>query len=204
MSAVVIKTHALAKLKEAIEAGCAKLIGKVVAGHAEREVKMIWPVLAIHPRKYRAEWHSRTLVASPSSSSAIWKIGSWDALVKLRLGAATERERETLGEDVLACFFGDGTRPGFLRTVVDTAHNQEIVWELEEDAWVDEFAFDKKWFSELLVTARIPILVRQDGVHDMTDLRLSLTSDLETEYAQLPAAQVEAVRINADGTLTKL
>jgi hypothetical protein len=199
VSVVPVRTHALARLVAALEAACPKLAGRITA-EADRDEKMAWPKCGV--RLVRAPfkaYDSRKVVRI--GGDTVFEVGHFEPLVQLRLGAPTHRQRVDLGEELLGAFLGTGFRPGILVTPLPDCHDTVAAWELDDEGWNDEAAFDKKWWSVMTVQGWIPALVRV-ATFTVEELRLAFTEDMTSTTP--PASQVETVSVNEDGTTSKV
>jgi len=203
MSMVPVRTFALRRLVAALEIACPALQGKIVP-EADRDDKMKWPKCGIHLVRDKFAPHQRRRHARLSAGEVVFDVGHFEALVQLRLGAPTQRQRIDLGEQLLGAFLGDGDTPGILSTAIPEVNDAVCAWEVDDEGWNNEFAFDKEWFQVLTVTGWIPALVRT-AAYQINDLRLNFTNDMtDTPFASLQASAKEVIRVNDDGTITAL
>jgi len=138
-------------------------------------------------------------------------VGRHEATIQLRLAAATLAERYALEEKLVDLFLRSPMRPGVLLTTVTAAAEYGdflAAWEFDEDEWNDEKAFDSQFWAVATLTGVIPALVTRVGTYELKELRLGLTGDFKTAYTaasfDTSPATVEVVRINQDGTLSKV
>lgn len=194
MSAVAVKTEAFRRLVAALEAACPPL-KEQISFEAERDERMAWPKCGIRLAKatFKAE---QRVMHKLLSGEAVYDVGAFECLVQLRLGAPTNRQRIDLGEQLLGAFLGNGSRPGVLVTRIPEVYDAVCAWELDDEGWSDEAAFDNKRWSTLTLTGWIPALVKV-RTYTITDLRLAFAEEL-------PTAAVETVRVNEDGSTTKV
>lgn len=198
----VLRVHALQALADAIALAVPELAGRIGAGPCEAPKQRLWPHLNIDPVRFTYHPDQAEEHRAIGTSRVVMNVGRHEGLVQLRLGATTHIRRLELEEKVLSVFLSTAGRPGVLITEVPDYHDAVIAWELGEDEWENELAFDKKWFSIMTVQVQIPALVTRDGVYTIEDLRLTLTDDLETPIADVPATKIETVSIDDDGTIT--
>lgn len=197
-----IRTHAIRLLRDLIAYYVPELKGKICAGPAESPKMRQWPHLSITPIKFVYYPDQASEHKELGSTRVIMNVGRFEGTVQLRLGAATTDKRADLEEKVLSVFLRTPGHPGILFAEVPAVHDAIVAWELLDDAWQDEMAFEKKWFSILTVTMQLPALVTRDSVYTIDDLRTSLTEDLTTDAADLPASDVETVKIDEAGDLS--
>lgn len=195
MTTVPVRTHAMTRLVAALEDACPALKGRIVV-EADRDDKMAWPKLGLRIVRAPFKAYDRRKVVRVGGDT-VFDVGHFEPLLQLRLGAPTHRQRVDLGEQVLGAFLGTGFRPGVLVTELPDCFGTVAAWEIDDEAWTDEAAFDKKWWSVMTATGWIPALVRTP-TWVINDLRLSFAQDM----THAPA--VETVRVNQDGTLTKV
>lgn len=191
MTAVALKTESFRRLVAALEGACPALKDRITF-EAERDDQMAWPKCGI--RLVRSPFKPyEPRVHQLLTGEAVYDVGHFEALVQLRLGAPTNRQRIDLGEQLLAPFL-EGC--GVLNTPVPDVYGAVCAWELDEEGWSDEAAFDNKRWSTLVLTGFIPALVKR-RTYTINDLRLAFAEEL-------PTIPVETVRINVDGTITKV
>lgn len=195
MSAVPVRTHAMARLVAVLEAACPDLVGRI-AVEADRDEQMKWPKLGLRIVRAPFKAYDRRKVLRVGGDT-VFDVGHFEPLLQLRLGAPTHRQRVDLGEQVLGAFMGTGFRPGILVTELPDCFGTVAAWELDDEAWTDEAAFDKKWWSVMTATGWIPALVRTP-TYVINELRLSFAQDMS------PSPPVETVRVNEDGSTTKV
>jgi hypothetical protein len=192
---VPVRTHAMQQLIAALELACPDLAGRI-AVEADRDEKMAWPKLGLRVVRAPFRPYDRRKVLRVGGDT-VFDVGHFEPLLQLRLGAPTHRQRVDLGEQVLGAFLGTGYRPGVLVTELPGCFNTVAAWELDDESWTDETAFDRKWWSVMTATGWIPALVRTP-TYQITDLRLAFTQDMT------PAPPTETVSIAEDGTITKV
>jgi hypothetical protein len=196
---VAVRTHALARLVAALEAACPEL-AKRITPEADRDEQIKWPKLGIRVVRAPFKAYDRRKVTRVGGDT-VYDVGHFEALVQFRLGAPTHRQRTDLGEKLLGAFLGSGYRPGVLVTALPECHDTVAAWELDDEGWADEMAFEQKWFSTLTVTGFLPALVRTT-TYKIEHLRLVVGADLTS--TDPPPALVETVEVNEDGTLSQV
>jgi len=206
----VLRYEALRLLAACISDAVPALRGKICAGPAESPKKLTFPSLSLLPVSFKfmpdqaAEPYQ---LGDPDTTvhvdgKVLLNVGRHEGLIQLRLGAQTARLRAELEEQILAVFLGRPGSPGVLVTAVPQCHNATVAWELDTDEWVNERAFDKKWYSLMTITAQLPALVTRGSVYTIEELRITLTDDLSLPIAQVPADQQETIDVAQDGTIT--
>lgn len=185
----------MAQLVAALAAACPGLVNRI-AVEADRDEKMAWPKLGLRIVRAPFKPYDRRKVVRVGGDT-VFDVGHFEPLLQLRLGAPTHRQRVDLGEQVLGAFLGTGFRPGILVTPLPSCFDTVAAWELDDEGWSDEAAFDKKFWSVITATGWIPALVRTP-TYQITDLRLAFAQDMAG------APPKGTVRINEDGTLTKI
>jgi hypothetical protein len=196
VTVVAVRTHALARLVAALELACPALKDRITV-EADRDEAMKWPKLGVRMVRAPFKAYDRRKVVQDAGAT-VFDVGHFAPLVQLRLGAPTQRQRVDLGEQLLGAFLGTGYRPGILVTDLPECFGTVAAWELDDEGWNDEMAFDKKFWSVMTLSGWIPALVRVP-TYTLSDLRIAFTEDMTSTT---PA--VETVRVNEDGTLTKV
>jgi hypothetical protein len=187
---VSVRTPAYAALVAEIERQVPELKTRV-AFEADRDEEMAWPKLGIRVIRAPFRRYQRRVVTKLEGGT-VYDVGHFEALVQLKLGAPTSRQRIDLGEKLIGVFLGDGEAAGGLNTTLADVYGATATWDLEDEAWQDEMVFSKKWWQVLTVTGRIPALVK---IH---------TTKLETlrlDFAD-EGAPTETVYVQQDGTLS--
>lgn len=186
-----VKLESMMALAAFIECAVPELRDRVCVGQAEAGHELELPSLAIiAPSRWRYSPEQADDVHSPDSARAVFDTGRHLATIQLRLGAATTGERYELEAKVLALFLGGGAvddvngelHPGVLRTPVTTLPEYGTwmaCWELDDEEWDDEKAFDQEFYSVIVVEGVVPALVIKQGVYPLRELRTSVT-DLDT------------------------
>ncbi len=199
----ILRIRALEVLGAVIERLCPRLEDKVCAGPAEHPKRSKLPSLSIVPVSWNflPDQDGEIFMEDEDSPTAVFRVGRHEALLQLRIGARSARERYTLEHAVSQIFVSQRRRPGILVVNVTACHNATVAYELERTEWNGE-AFSKEWYSVVTVNCIIPALVERGGQYTIQDLRSCLTEDLTTPFDQLPASALECVQINEDGSIT--
>lgn len=198
---VPIHRAALDSLVAALERACPPLKGHISA-EADRDEKMAWPKLGIRLVRAPLVRANRGKLVNVSGG-VVWDVGHFEAIIQLRLGAPTHLQRLELGERLMGAFMQDAAASGVLVTTLSEVHGATCSWVLDEEGWQDEMAVAQKWWSVVAVTGLIPCLVREQTF---------VTNDLRISFSEWPViprhdpqrGPTEVLRINADGTFTKL
>lgn len=198
----VLRTYALSKFAECLGNRIPELKGKISGGPCEAPKARVWPHLNIWPIRFTYYPDQAAEHVELGATRMLMNVGRHEGTVQLRLGAATHLQRMELEQKVLDVFLGQVGRPGIIVIPVPECHDAIVAWELDDDEWVNELAFANKWFSIMTVRVQIPALVVRESVYELSDLRVSLTEDLETDVADIPASEVDTVSIDEDGVLT--
>lgn len=200
----VLRIRALEVLAECIAEEVPELAGHICAGPAEPNHKLEFPSLAIIPVRYFYQPEQAKEWRCPTHSDLVIEVGKHEARVVLRLGAATHRERVIIEQKVLDVFLSQPLRPGVIVNQVADCFDAVVAWELEDEEWEDERAFDQKWYSDINVLGQIPALVCRPGSYTIEQLQLGVTDDFGTVFNQNTfntSADVEVVEINQDGSI---
>lgn len=193
----VVRLEAFRALAKAIEDGVPDLAGKVAPWTPQTAAAR--PILTIIPvsRRYLPDQAEEVHDAGPST--VILDVGNFETLVQMRLEHDTPEERAEVEEKILALFLEREGGPGVLVTPVLSAPQFGTFiasWELEDDEWTDDLAFNNEYESLITLTGHIPALITRRGAYRIRDLQLGL-GGLEAEWAG-----AEVVRVNEDGTIT--
>jgi hypothetical protein len=196
---VAVRLHAMGRFVAALEASCPALVGKI-STEADRDEKMTWPKMGIRVVRAPFKMNDRRRITRAGGMS-VYDVGHFEPLVQLRLGAPTHAQRADLGEQLLGAFLGTGFRPGILITPLPACHDTVAAWELDEEGWTDEAAFDKKWYATMTITGFLPALVKAP-TYTIEQLRLVVAADLREVGA--PPDYVETVSVLEDGTMERV
>lgn len=204
----VVRLEAFNALKAAIVDEVPELDGHVFAAQAPPSQKACYPALVIEPVRFRYEPRQSEEVFESAPDRVVMNVGQHVVTTKLRLAAASLRERADLQEKIVTLFLGQPLRPGILLTTVTAcAELGDILasWSLGDDEWQDEKVFDLQWWSEIVVVGEIPALVTRGQAHRIEDLRVGVTADFATAFNATTfesSLGVDVVRINQDGSVT--
>lgn len=205
----VIRIDALRRLERALVCAAPMLEGKVCVGQQAPGTTLAFPHLVIDPLRWRYVPDQADIVVELPGDRVVVNVGRHEATVQIRVGAATPAERADLEQRLLDAFLSTDLHPGVIITeITDCPALGSYVasWELEDDEWQDEKAFDLQFYSLINATGIIPALATRRGVYTITDLRLGV-ADYGTLTPPTPfqsTAAVEVVRVNEDGTFTKV
>ena len=153
--------------------------------------------------RMRFQPHQSRVVGTRGFSGAIMSHGRHEALVQLRLAAATDSQRYRLEQAVIDVFMQDNDRPGVLLVPVTGCPELGDVrtsWDLDGDEWEDEAAFESHWQSIMTLTGSIPALTVRGGVYTIEQLLLGIHHDMGITPAGDFPAGTEIVQINQDGS----
>lgn len=197
----VIRLEAYRALAKAIEDGVPELAGRISPWAPNDAAAR--PKLSIIPISRRFNPDQAEEVHDAGPTTVILDVGDFEALVQMRLEHDTPELRTELEEKILAVFLEREGSPGILVTPVLTAPQfGEFVasWELEDDEWTDDLAFNNEYESLITITGHIPALVTRRGAYRIRDLQLGLGGP----GADWTDPSVEVVRVADDGTITPL
>lgn len=199
----VIRIAALQRLADQIQACVPELRGKVCGGAAEAPHTLSFPNLAIFGVRFRYFPDQAALHCESGPSRATMNVGRVEGTVQLRLGAQTSSRRYELEQKLMEnVFWADIERPGVVVFKLPEHHDAVIAFELDTDEWIDEKAFEKKWYSLMTVALQLPALVTKGSIYSLEEVRLALTEDLTTPIVSVPADEIEAVSISESGDIT--
>ena len=167
------------------------------------------PSLAIHPTRFRyfPDEERQYREPDPLATDVVVEVGEHEATVQLALYTATPDERYLYEQKIIDLFLEPEGRPGVLMSSVSSDPDLgefQAAWELEEEEWRDERAFDAILGSVLLVNAYVPALVKRTGVPTVTEMILAFTHDMTAPFSSttlLPPA-VETVEVGEDGAIS--
>lgn len=199
----IIRIEALGRLARAIEACVPELKGQICAGPAEAPHRLSFPSLSINPVRFQYFPDQARVWCSPSASRVVLDVGRVEGTVQLRLGTTTAKQRYALEQAILEkIFWSDPDRPGVAVYTLSNAHDAVVAYELDENTWQNEKAFDKQWYSVMAMSLQLPALVEKGGVYNVEEVRLTLTDDLTAPIASVPANSKETVSVDEEGALT--
>ena len=128
-------------------------------------------------------------------------VGKHDATIQLRLGATDLETRMELEQKISDLFLSSPMRPGVLLTDVVACPVEFLAaWELDEDEWRNEMAFDRAYYSVTKITGIIPALATRLDAPIIYDLQLGFTQEFDA--ATFGPPDVEVVTIAEDGTIS--
>lgn len=198
----VLRSHALSTFASRMEDEVPELRGRINPGPCEATKMRQWPHLSIWPVSWGFHPDADGQVhCDLGRTRAVFNVGRFEGTVQLRLGARTHKRRMDLEDKVTQAFLKTPQHPGIIIIDVPDCHDAVVCWELGDADWRNEAAFSKQWFSILAVTVQIPALVTRDGVYTMDDLRVTLTEDVDSEVASIPADEQWTVRVLEDGSI---
>lgn len=200
----VIRLEALRELERRIVCAIPELTGQVCLGQQAAGKVDTYPSLSIDPIRWRYQPDQADDHHAPAPDRLIVNVGRHESTVQLRLVCATPVQRTEIEQKLLDLFLEEPLHPGVLITyVLPCPEYGEFVaaWELEEDEWADDRAFDNQFASLIVCTGVIPALVTRRDAYRISDLRLGLgdiDSEAPTPFVSSPS--VEVVRVNQDGS----
>lgn len=198
----VIRLRALECLGATIARLCPELNGNICVGQAEHPKKQQLPHLSIIP----ARWdffpdQDGDIHAEIGETVAVFNVGQHVATVQLRVGARNSRVRAKLEHGISQIFVMQEHRPGVLLINLADCHDALVAFELDSTEWENDLAFDKEFYSIIVVETHIPALVERGGVYTIDEIRSCLTEDMNA-YAEIPASAIDCVAIDENGNIT--
>ena len=210
----VVRLEALNALKATIEAAVSELRGHVEIVQVPPDQHLTFPALAIVGTKFRyvpfQEDEARDDNGNailPDATSLVVNLGCWETTVQLRLATTTLAERYALQETLTELFLQREGAPGILCTTVTACPALGHIlasWALNDGEWEDDKAFSSQHWAVLDVDGTIPVLVTRRGVYTLDDLRLGITQDFSTPKTSAGFDTVPVVKINEDGSITRI
>ena len=199
----VIRLRVLEVLRDCVARLVPELEGHICAGHAEANHKLEWPNLSLVPVSWRFHPDQDGEVYTDlGPGRAVYVVGRHEALIQMRLGARTMRERARLEHLVTQVFVSQHLRPGVLVVRIRDCQQAVVAYEFDDTEWKDEAAFEREWYSIIEVVAQVPALVERGGYYTIEEIRSTFTQDLSTPAASLPAESLSTVRIDENGIIT--
>ena len=198
----VVRIEALRGLGAALRCAIPSL-PPICFGQQPANKALKFPSLAIDPRQWKYHPDQAAETHEPSPNAVVMNVGRHQADVEIRIGAATLFERYELEQKILDLFLGTPGHPGVLLTQItacESLGDWTAAWELESDEWRDERAFDRQFYSLIMITGIIPALVTRRGAYTINQLQLGL--DLSGPTSTLPLSDLDVVQINQDGTIS--
>jgi len=199
----IVRLEALKQLSKAITCAVPALKDRICVGQAPSSREMRWPSLAIIPVRWRYFPDQALEHSDPAPDRVIMNVGRHESTIQLRLGASTLFERMELEQEISNLFLETPLHPGVLLTDVTACPLEfRAAWELEEDEWRNELAFDKAYFSITQLTGIIPALVTRLDAWTIDQLQLGVALGDDFGSATFGPPGVEVVLIAEDGTIT--
>lgn len=203
----VIRLEALRQLAAKIRCEVAEFVSACI-GQADPSRRETFPSLSIQPGPWIYNPHQADEHHDPAPDRVVMNVGYHEGTIELRIGAATSYQRALLEQKVLDVFLGTPLKPGVLLTPVlacPALGDFTAAWTLEEDRWIEEFAFDNDWYSQISVIGVVPALVTRKNSHTIEQLQLGLTEDFGVavdENTFNTTQGIEVVQVNQDGTIS--
>ncbi len=204
----VIRLEALRRLEELIVCAIPELDGKVCVGQAPSGKDLTFPNLSLDPVRMKYFPDQALESFEPNQNTVVMNVGRHEGLLQIRIGAATLTKRYELEQAMMDLFLSTPLHPGVLFSQVTSCPSLgpfTAAWELDEDEWRDEKAFNNQFYSEITCLGIIPALVTRRDAFTIEQLQLGLTHEFGTvinssNFNNNP--DVEVVQINEDGTIT--
>ncbi|HSR79096.1 MAG TPA: hypothetical protein VLN57_21160 [Xanthobacteraceae bacterium] len=214
----VVRIAALEAFTALIEQQIPALAGRTCAGQAPSSELEEIPNLSIEPSRWTYEMDSvgdATQVALLPGNVAVWDVGYHEGTCAVSILASSPRQRALLEQQVLDLFLSakhplTGMRqPGCLSFLISSCPEVgqfASLFFLEDDAWVETLALDRRYESRIGVGCWIPALVLETPVYEIQTLQLAVGASTTTDPAADPAPPtlepLELVTINADGSVS--
>lgn len=199
----IVRLEALSQLRTRITCAVPALKDRVCVGQAPGSREIRWPSLAINPVRWSYVPDQALQHSAPAPDRAIMNVGRHEATVQLRLGASDLHTRMALEQEIVDLFLSTPLHPGVLLTdVVACPLEFTAAWELGEDEWRNELAFDKAYYSITTITGIIPALVTRLDAWTIDQLQLGSAVNDDFGDSTFGPPGVEVVRIAEDGTIT--
>lgn len=196
-----VRLEALLSLEAAITCAIPQLRGRVCPFPTPPNHELKFPSLAIVPVGFEYLPDQATEVHECEPTKVVMNVGRHEALIQLRLVHSDPIRRTKLEEKITDLFIAQAMRPGILLTTVNAvpwAGPFVCAWELDDESWQDERAFDSEFWSVIVVTGQIPALAVRGDATRIRDLRM----DVGASEAALPANAETSLRVGADGSVT--
>ena len=210
----VVRLEALTGLGAYIEAAIPELRGHIEIVQVPPEQPMTFPSLAIVGSRFRysnsQEDEARDedeVAIQPDGTSLVVNLGAWETTVQLRLACATIADRFALQESLTELFLQREGAPGVLCTTVTACPalgNILATWTLNDSEWEDDKAFSSQHWAVLDIDGTIPVLVTRRGIYSLDDLRLGMSHDFTLPRTSAAFDTIPVVKINEDGSVTRI
>lgn len=190
-----VRLESLEALKLAIMQAIPELTDMICVGQADPSHALALPHLTIDPVRWEFMPYQAEEKSSPGFDKVVVDVGTHEGIVQLTIGAENLGQRAIIEAKLLDLFLRQELAPGVLVTVVQSCPELgewEAAWELDEDEWQDQSAFDGKFYSRISVNGVIPALTIRQGF-PMENLQVQ--TELDEQFT-------ETVRVNEDGTIT--
>ena len=205
----IIRLEALTALKVAIECAVPELKGQICVGQPFANRDQSFPAVSLYPVKWT--YHPEQAEDRPGGGAqdrAVVAVGRHQSIIQIRIGAATPHKRDELEQKVLDLFLNTQLHPGVLLTPVlkcKALGEFLAAWELDEDEWDDDKAFDNQAWSQITCLGIIPALTTYGNAPTISEIQLGLTHEFGTTVT--PATfntdpTIEIVEVNEDGSIT--
>lgn len=174
-----LRYDALAALADALQEGIPEL-RDVCAGIHGPSQKMDYPSVAITATRFTYSPDQETEREGGSYAVGIFQVGAWEGSIQLRVLAATSAQRYVIQDRISRLFLQREGSPGLLVTDVETDEFGEVrcCWEMEQEEWQDEQAFDQIYGATTLVKALIPALFSREDSYLIQRIELGLVSEV--------------------------
>lgn len=203
----IVKLEGLRYLAELIACEVPELSGMICVDQSAPSHRLEFPSMSIRIEgsKYFPDQEDIHYECSPSS--VVLNVGRHVQDLKLRLGANSSYKRAELEQKILNLFLVTEGHPGIIFSQLTSCEELgpfTAAWELEEEDWRNEKAFDRQLYSELSITGILPALVTRRGVYNMNQIQLGLDIGPLVDPASVPPdfASLEVIQINEDGTFS--
>lgn len=202
----VLKIAGRSALAAMIACEIPALAGAICEGQAGPSHELEFPSLQITIERSRYLPDQEDVHFSPSANTVVLNVGRHVQEIKLKLGSSSDFQRAELEQKIIDLFLVTEGHPGVLFTQLTDCEDLGpfvAAWELEDEDWQDEKAFDRQYYSELTITGILPALVTRRGVYDMNQILLGVdigvSADPTLEPSDFPTYEV--VTINEDGAI---
>jgi hypothetical protein len=202
-----VRIEALRSLADAISGvtpGLSPCVGQVPPGKMQA-----FPTVAIVPSTWKYMPEQAEERYDPAPDRVVMNVGKHEAIVQIRIGSTSPGARYDLEQKILDVFLSGELHPGVLMTTITNCEELgpfQASWELEDDHWQDEHAFDGQFWTLIQITGSLPALVTRTGAHTIEQLQLGLAqSDVAVNASNFNSEpDVTVGQVNEDGSFTPL
>ena len=203
----VVKLEGLRHLAELIACDVPELNGMICVDQAAPSHRLEFPSMSIRIERSKYWPDQEDIHYECSPNSVVLNVGRHIQELRLRLGASSSSQRGAIEQKIINLFLVTDGHPGIIFSQLTACSELgpfTAAWELEDEDWQNEKAFDRQLYSELKITGILPALVTRRGVYNMNQIQLGLDIGPMVDPTSDPPefSTLEVIQINEDGTFS--